>query len=103
MLEQLSVLEIAILQDAVSESLEWFDLLFVNQRVSDAHNSLLHFLGKIDTLFEESHVLLSQVQSIVSYPEIVVKTILYLSDSRLRFLVVWIGIFLISSRCWFST
>ena len=51
-LEQLSILEIAILQHAVLELLDHLDLSFIDQTIAHAYNGLLHFFGQLNASLE---------------------------------------------------
>ena len=60
-LEQSSVSQVAILQDAVVEGAHYLYFLLVDQAVSDSYNGLLHFLCEVDATSQQVHLVLVQV------------------------------------------
>ena len=51
-LEQLSVLQVAILEHAIFEGVDDFDLLPVEESVAYSDDSLLHLFSQLDASFE---------------------------------------------------
>ena len=48
-----------------------FDLVLVDQAAALSDDSLLHVLGKLDSAFQKRHIFLTQVESILGDPEVV--------------------------------
>ena len=72
-LEQLCVLQVAILEHAVFELLGHFDFFLVEKTVADTHDCLLHFLGKLDASLKYGKVVLTEIKGIVCDPEVIIK------------------------------
>ena len=87
-LEELRVSQIAILEDAIAEMLSDLDLMLVYQAVANSDDSLLHVLGELDAAPQQRHIVLTQVESIVGDPEVVMEAALDEVELRGRCLLV---------------
>ena len=72
-LEELRVSQVTILEDAVAEVLGHLDLVLVDQAVAHSDDGLLHVLGELDATPQQRHIVLTQVESIVGGPEVVME------------------------------
>ena len=79
-LEQLSVLQVAILEDTIAELLCNLNLFLVEKAVAHAYDRLLHLLGKLDSFHQKWDVVLLAIKSIVCNPEVIVETSLDLVE-----------------------
>ena len=73
-LEKLRVLQIAILEHAVFELGDDLDFFFVNEAISYTHDRLLHLFCQGNAPLEKRQIVLTEVKSIVSNPEVVIET-----------------------------
>ena len=63
------------------------DLTLVDQAVAHSDDSLLHVLGELDTTPQQRHIVLTQVESIVGDPEVIVEAPLDEIELRCRCLL----------------
>lgn len=81
MLEQLSLLQKAVLEDAISEVVTHFDLFLIDKAVSYSYDGLLHFFGEFNSFLKQNNVVLTEVEGVVGNPEVVVETAMHAGDA----------------------
>ena len=69
--EQLRVHQVGILKHHVSKVLCCLHFLLLNHSVANTDNRFLHIFRHIDTLHQQVHIVLSEIQGIVSDPEVI--------------------------------
>jgi len=89
-MEQGALFQVSVLEEDVSERLGCLDLFLLNQAIADTNDRFLHLFGQINTLHQEWHVILFQVQSVISDPEVVEKAVMYFGDTSadIRLLII---------------
>lgn len=74
-LEQLCVLQIAILQLNVSKSVLLFDFALVHNRTTQAHNSHLHLLRQVDPSHQLFCIVHAQVKCVIGLPKVLAQLV----------------------------